>query len=146
MAQDALAGDFSTRPEIEKRLAAVRAEISALPVDAEAELRERLMQLEALCQLHLTAADMAAKVQGDRDAATQVATAWNGFPQSPPHSILLLDDVRSTLAMLADSQRAGEAQLRIFSAELEAARDKLQGFQQAERKFVENRGSRSNAG
>ncbi len=136
-AEDALLNDFSKRPEIEKRLAAVRSEISALPADADAALRERLQQLEALCQFHLSAADVAAKAQGERENAAQAATAWRGFPQPPPYSILLLDEVRETLATLANSQRAGEAQLRIFAAEIEAARDKLQGYQQAERRSLE---------
>jgi potassium efflux system protein len=136
-AQDSLAGEFSKRPEIEKRLAAVRSEISGLPADADAALRERLLQLEALCQFHLAATDVAAKAQAERESAVQAATAWRGFPQPPPYSILLLDEVRETLATLANSQRAGEAQLRIFAAEIEAARDKLQGFQQAERKSME---------
>lgn len=136
-AQDALAGDFSERSQIEKRLAAVRSEISVLPADADDALRERLQQLEALCQFHLSATDVVAKARSDRETAEQAATAWSGFPQPPPYSILLLDDVRETLATLSDSQRAGEAQLRIFAAEIEAARDRLQAFQQAERKFME---------
>lgn len=136
-AQDALLNDFSKRPEIEKRLAAVRSEISALPTDADAALRERLQQLEALCQFHLSAIAVAAKAQSERENAAQLATAWREFPQPPPYSISLLDEVRETLATLAISQRAGEAQLRIFAAEIEVSRDKLQGYQQAERKFTE---------
>lgn len=136
-AQDALLNDFSNRPEIEKRLATVRSEISALPGDADAALRERLQQLEALCQFHLAATDVAAKARGEREKAAQATTAWRGFSQPPPHSILLLDEVRESVATLANSQRAAEAQLRIFSAEIEAARDKLQEYQQAERRFTE---------
>jgi small-conductance mechanosensitive channel len=136
-AQDALSGDFSKRPEIEKRLAAVRAETSALAADADPELRERLQQLEAICQFHLTALDVLARAQAGRDAATQALSAWRGFPQPPPYSILLHDEVRETLATLAASQRAGEAQLRIFRAEIEAARDKLDAHQQAERQLTE---------
>lgn len=90
--------DFSKRPEIEKRLAAVRAEISALPAPADAALRERLQQLEALCQFHLSATDVAAKAQGERQKATQATAAWRGFPQPPPHSVLLRDEIRDTLA------------------------------------------------
>lgn len=136
-AQDALQDDFSKRPEIEKRLAAVRAEISALPAPADAALRERLQQLEALCQFHLSATDVAAKAQGERQKATQATAAWRGFPQPPPHSVLLRDEILETLATLANSQRTGEVQLRIFSAEIETARDKLQEHQQAERRFME---------
>jgi potassium efflux system protein len=136
-AQDALSGDFSKRTEIEKRLAAVRAETSALPPDTDPSLRERFQQLEAICQFHLAALDVVAKAQAGRDDAAQTLTAWRGFPQPPPYSILLLDDVRETLATLAAAQRASEAQLRIFTAEIEAARDKLDSHQQAERKFMD---------
>jgi len=136
-AQDALAGDFSKRPEIEKRLAAVRAETSALPADADPELRERLQELEAICQFHLTALDVLTKAQAGRDAATQALSAWRGFPQPPPYSILLQDEIRETLATLVAARRAGEAQLRIFRAEIEGARDRLDAHQQAERQFTE---------
>lgn len=136
-AQDALSGDFSKRPEIEKRLAAVRAETSALPADADSELRERLQQLEAICQFHLAALDVLAKAQAERDAATQALSAWRGFPQPPPYSILQQDEIRETLASLAAAQRAGETQLRIFRTEIEGARDKLDAHQQAERQFTE---------
>jgi small-conductance mechanosensitive channel len=136
-AQDALSGDFSKRTEIEKRLAAARAETSALPADANPVLREQLQQLEAICQFNLAALDVVAKAQTGRDAAAQALTAWQGFPQPPPYSILLLDDVRETLANLAAAKRAGEAQLRIFTAEIEGARDKLDAHQQTERKFMD---------
>ncbi len=136
-AQDALSGDLSKRPEIEKRLAAARAEISALPAEADPELREQLQQLEAICQFHLAALDVVTKAQTGRDTAAQALTAWRGFPQPPPYSILVLDEARETLATLAAAQRAGEAQLRIFRSEIEAARDKLDAHQQAERRFMD---------
>jgi potassium efflux system protein len=136
-AQDALSGDFSKRPEIEKRLAAVRAETITPPADADPALREQLQQLEAICQFHLATLDVLAKAQSARDAAVQALSAWHGFPQPPPYSIMLLDDVRETLASCAAAKRAGEAQLRIFTAEIEGARDKLDAHQLAERQFME---------
>jgi small-conductance mechanosensitive channel len=136
-AQDALSGDFSKRPEIEKRLAAVRTETSGLPADADPVLRERLQQLEAICQFHLAALDVVAKAQAARDGAAQALSAWHGFPQPPPYSILLLDDLRETLATSAAAKRAGEAQLRIFTAEIEGARDKLDAHQLTERQLME---------
>jgi potassium efflux system protein len=136
-AQDALSGDFSKRAEIEKRLAAVRAESSALPADADPLLRQRLQELDAICQFHLTSLDVLIKAQAGRDAAVKALSAWRGFTESPPYSILLLDEVRETQANCAAAQRAGEAQLRIFRTEIEAARDKLDAHQQAERQFAE---------
>ena len=136
-AQDALSGDFSKRPEIEKRLAAVRAETITPPADADPALREQLQQLEAICQFHLATLDVLAKAQSARDAAVQALSAWHGFPQPPPYSIMLLDDVRETLASCAAAKRAGEAQLRIFTAEIEGVRDKLDAHQLAERQFME---------
>lgn len=137
VAQDALSGDFSKRPEIEKRLAAVRTETSGLPADADPALRERLQQLEAICEFHLAALDVVAKAQAARDAAAHTLAAWHGLPQPPPYSIMLLDDVRETLASCAAAKRAGEAQLRIFTAEIEGVRDKLDAHQLAERQFME---------
>lgn len=141
VAQDALSGDFSKRSEIEKRLAAVRAESSALPTDADPELRQRLQELDAICQFHLTALDVLVKAQAGRDAAVQALGAWRGFTEPPPYSILLLDEVRETQANLAAAQRAGEAQLRIFRTEIEAARDKLDAHLQAEREFADEASS-----
>ncbi len=139
-AQDAFTGDFSKRPEIEKRLTAVRAETSALPEDADSELRERLRELEAVCQFHLTALDVLAQAEANRDAATQALGAWRGFTQPPPYPVLLQDEIRETQATLAAAQRSGEAQLRIFRAEIEGARDRLNAHQQAERQFTEEAG------
>jgi potassium efflux system protein len=136
-AQDALSGDFSKRPEIEKRLAAVRAEASGLAAEADPALRERLQQLEAVCQFHLAAMDIVAKAQSARDTAAQTLATWHGFTQPPPYSILLLDDTRETLATLAAARRASEAQLRIVTAEIEGARDKLDAHQQAERQLMD---------
>ena len=135
-AQDSLGEDFSKRPEIEKRLAAAQAELRDLS-DADPILRDRLQQLTAICQYHLAATDVLAKARSARDQAAQELNSWHGFPQKPPYSILLLDDVRETLANLESSQSAGEAQIRIFTAEIEAARDKLDAHQQAERRLAE---------
>jgi small-conductance mechanosensitive channel len=63
---------------------------------------------------------------------------WNGLTEPPPHSILLLDEVRESQAALESSRRAGEAQLRIFTSQLEGLRDRLDGHQQAERRAKED--------
>ena len=135
-AQDALGGDFSKRPEIEKRLAAAQDELRNAS-DTDPVLRDRLQQLTAICQYHLAAIDVLAKARSARDQAAQELNSWHGFPQKPPYSILLLDEIRETLANLESSQSAGEAQIRIFTAEIEAARDKLDAHQQAERRLAE---------
>lgn len=134
--QDALGGDFSKREQIEKRLAAAQAELGALP-EADAELRERFQQLAALCQYHLSAVDVLAKAQSARDQAAQELSSWRGYAQPPPFSILMLDEIRDTLANLENARIAGEAQTRILNSEIEAARDKLDDHQQAERRLVE---------
>jgi potassium-dependent mechanosensitive channel len=134
--QDALGEDFSKRPEIEKRLAAANAELTET-ADADAELRDRLQQLTAICQYHLAAIDVLAKARTARDQAAQELSSWRGFPQPPPYSILLLDEVRDTLANLESSQSAGDAQVRILNAEIEAARDKLDSHQQGARRLAE---------
>jgi small-conductance mechanosensitive channel len=134
--QDALGEDFSRRPEIEKRLAAAKAELREV-AEADTELRERLQQLTAICQYHLAAIDVLANARTARDQAAQELNSWHGFSQPPPYSILLLDDIRDTLANLESSQSAGNAQIRILNSELEAARDKLDTHQQGARRLAE---------
>lgn len=140
--QDALGGDFSKREQIEKRLAEAQAELGTLP-ETQAELRERLQQLAALCQYHLSAVDVLAKAQSARNQAAQELSSWRGYTQPPPFSILMLDEVRDTLANLENARIAGEAQTRILNSEIEAARDKLDDHQQAERRLVETAQSES---
>lgn len=136
-AQDALSGDFSKPPAIEKRLAEARAELRELPATAEPVLREQLQQLEAICQYHLAAVDVASKAQAARDEAARATAAWNGYPKQTPRTLLLLDEVRERLATVANSRRSGEAQLRIITAQIEGARDRLTEHQQAARRFAE---------
>lgn len=134
--QDALGEDFSKRPEIEKRLAVAQEELRNVP-DSDLALRDRLQQLTAACQYHLTATSVLEKAKIDREQAAQDLRAWSGFPQQAPYSMLLLDEIRENLAMLESSQSASEAQIRIFTAEVETSRDKLDAHQQAERRFAE---------
>ncbi|MCX6877325.1 MAG: mechanosensitive ion channel [Verrucomicrobia bacterium] len=143
VAQDALTGDFSKPAEIEKRLAAARADLQNLPADADPALRERCQQLEAACQFHLAAVRITAAAQGEQEKAVQAVVSWHGFPTPPPYSLLLLDEIRERLATLADAQRAAEVQLRIDTTDIEGARDKLDDHQQAERRCMETAASAS---
>jgi len=136
-AKDSADGEFSTRPAIEKRLEAARAELRELPADSRTALRERLQALEATCQYHLAAADLLTKAKEESKKAQLAASTWKGFTQKAPYSILLLDDIRESRANHENSQRAAEAQIRIFTAEIEAAHDKLDDHQQAERRLME---------
>ena len=135
--QDSLTGDFSKPAEITKRLDAARADLEKLPADADPDLRERMEQFAAACQFHLASLDVLAKARAERDKAAGEKRAWNGLTEPPPHSILLLDEVRESQAALEGSRRAGEAQLRIFTSQLEGLRDRLDGHQQAERRARE---------
>ena len=136
-ADDSLTGDFSKPAEITKRLEAARAGLAGLPAEADPVLRERMEQFAAICQFHLASLDVLAKARAERDKAASDKSAWNGLTERPPHSILLLDEVRETLATLDSSRRAGEAQLRIFTSQLEGLRDRLDSHQQAERRARE---------
>ncbi|MCF7731849.1 MAG: mechanosensitive ion channel [Akkermansiaceae bacterium] len=132
-AQDSLEGDFSTRPAIEKRPA--RSEISSLPADADPALRDHLQQLAAVCQYHLAAVGVLSKAQQASDHAAQELSSWHGLTQQPPYSILQLDELRESIAMLADARRAAEVQLRILNTEAESARNQLDDHQEAGRRF-----------
>jgi small-conductance mechanosensitive channel len=136
--QDSLTGDFSQPAEITKRLEDARADIAKLPAEADPILRERMEQFAAACQFHLASLDILAKARAERDKAASDKSAWNGLTDPPPHSILQLDEVRESLATLESSRRAGEAQLRIFTSQLEGVRDRLDSHQQAERRAREN--------
>jgi small-conductance mechanosensitive channel len=135
--QDSLSGDFSKPSDITKRLDDARADLAKLPADADPDLRERLEQFAAACQFHLASLDVLAKARAERDKAAEAKRLWNGLTEPPPHSILLLDEVREGQAALESSRRAGEAQLRIFTSQLEGLRDRLDGHQQAERRAQE---------
>lgn len=136
--QDSLSGDFSKPADITKRLEAVRADLAKLPADADADPRERMEQFAAACQFHLASLDVLAKARAERDKAAEAKRSWNGLTEPPPHSILLLDEIRESQAALESSRRAGEAQLRIFTSQLEGLRDRLDTHQQAERRAKEN--------
>ena len=137
-AEDSLSGDFSKPAEITRRLEDARAGIAKLPADADPALRDRMEQLAAVCQFHLASLDVRAKARAERDKAAEAKLAWKGLTEPPPHSILLLDEARETLATLDSSRRAGEAQLRIFTSQLESVRDRLDTHQQAERRAQED--------
>ncbi len=136
--EDSLSGDFSKPAEITKRLENARAGIAKLPADADPALLEPLEQFAAACQFHLASLDVRAKARAERDKAAADKLAWSGLTEPPPHSILLLDEVRETLATLESSRRAGEAQLRIFTSQLEGVRDRLDTHQQSERRAQED--------
>ena len=135
--QDELTGDFSAPAAIETRLAKVRSELRDLPATAEPALQGQLQQLEALCQYHLAAVEVVAKAKSARDQAALATSSWNGLPPETPRTVLRLDEVREALATLEHARRAGETQLRIVTAEIEAARDRLSEHQQAARRFTE---------
>jgi len=136
-AQEIDAGaDFSGRREIEMRLESARTELSELSEGASV-LRERYQQLEAACQFHLAAVDYLSEATKNEAKARSEVSAWNGFPQPPPYSVLLVDDLRETLANLAASRLATETQVRIFKVEVEELGDQLSDHRQAERRFME---------
>ena len=136
--EDSLSGDFSKPAEVTKRFEDARADLAKLPADADPILRERMEQFAASCQFHLASLDVLAKARAERDKATEAKRSWTGLTEPPPHSILLLDEVRESLASLESSRRAGEAQLRIFTSQLEDVRDRLDTHQQAERRAKED--------
>jgi small-conductance mechanosensitive channel len=136
-AQDGPPKEFSAADEIQKRLAAAHAEFQALPSDADPALRDRLQLLEFACQYHLAAIETTTKAKAARDEAAKATTAWRGYSQPPPYSVILLDEVRESLARLAKTRKAAETQHRIFASDLENARNQLVEHQQAERRLLD---------
>ncbi len=128
---------FSKPAEIQKRLAAVRAEVQSLPADAAPELRERLQQLEGVCLVHMNAVSILANAQVERDKTARELSSWHGYPQPPPYSIRLLDEIRESLETIEGNQSAANAQLRIFTSQVEAAHNDLENHQEAGRRHAE---------
>ena len=129
--------EFSTPMAIEQRISAVREEIANLPADADESLRERLRQLEAAVGSHLSGTDFLEAAREQVTQAKQQASAWNGFSQPPPYSILLLDEARESLASQENLQNIARAQLRVLKAEAESLSDALTAHKQAERRARE---------
>jgi small-conductance mechanosensitive channel len=128
---------FSSSEAIAERLEAVRRELAVPPGSAEPALRERLDRLEALIEYHRSMRELLATAEDQLAKVKQESTAWSGFPQPPPFSILLLDEVRDSLATARNEQDISRTQIGMLNAELEAARDSLDGHQQAERRLLE---------
>jgi hypothetical protein len=108
-AQDYLGADFSQRLEIEKRLATAKAKLRNL-TDSNPVLHDRLQQLAETCQYHPAATDILAKAKSAQDQPAQAFSSWSGFTQEAHYSLLLLDEIRQTLANLKTSQHAEKAQ------------------------------------
>ena len=134
---DDLSGNISDRANIGKRLADVRAEIQALPSAGGGAMRESLMQLEALCQYHLAGLDVLEKARAARLAAEKEASSWTEFPNPPPYSVLFVDGLRESAAILQASEQAGITQHRIIKNEIESARNRLDASQQEERRLTD---------
>lgn len=134
---DDLSDNVSDRSKIEKRLADVRAELSALPAGGTEEMREALMQLEAICQYHLAGLDVLEKTRAARVVAEKEASAWTGFTNPPPYSVLFVDDLRESAAVLEASEQAGVTQHRIIKSQIESARNRLDASQQEERRLAD---------
>lgn len=134
---DDLSDNISNRSNIEKRLAEVRAELQALPAEVTGEMRESLMQLEALCQYHLAGLDVLEKTRAGRIAAEKEASSWSGFANPPPYPVLFVDELRESTALLQASEQAGITQHRIIKSEIESARNRLDSSQQQERRLAD---------
>lgn len=135
---DDLSDHVSDRSNIEKRLAEVRAELQTLPPVGTAQMRESLMQLEALSQYHLAGLDVLEKTRAARIAAEKEASSWTGFPNPPPYSVLFVDDLRESASVLQASEQAGITQHRIIKSQIESARNKLDASQQEERRLEDD--------
>ena len=136
-ADETAVDDFSDRAAIEKRLESAQAELQALPEGSPPELRVSLEQLEEACQYHLGAVDLLTAARAELAAAKQESSAWSGFPDPPPYSVLLLDEAREQFASREADEGSHKAQIRIFKSEIERLQDTLSGHRQAERRFME---------
>lgn len=128
---------FSDPKEIEKRLSAARAELAALPSDADPEVSEALQSIVASREYHQSSIGVLAAMRDQLAQAKAENSSWKGFASPPPYSVRLLDEVRESIATLESSKRISEAQIRIFKREIEAFEELRSTHLQTERRLME---------
>ena len=94
------------------RFLASRGESTNLPPGATAaeaiEYRSALQRLVRTCQFHLD--DLAAQEASRQrqEELSRTIKAWSGFPEPPPYSVLLVDDLRDSIQSLNERTKAAE--------------------------------------
>jgi small-conductance mechanosensitive channel len=136
---------------LDQRVAEARAELDRLarqaatregvppgvPPDA---LIERRTSAERMVRAYEQARDnerLITETQRRRAELAAKADAWTGFATSPPHSLLLIDELRAAAASARDRLEAAESKIKLIEQQSDVGRERLARAQAAARQAAE---------
>jgi len=142
-------GTPGTSPD--QRVAEVRAELDrvarqvatreGVPAGVPPEaLLERRTSLERMVRAYEQARDnerLLAEAKRRRGELAAKSDAWTGFPTPPPHSLLLVDELRGAAAAARDRLEAAESKTKLIEQQSDLARERLSRAQAAARQAAE---------
>ena len=121
---------------LQNRLAATNLP-TGVTLTAAAEQRWTLQSLVRAYEQHLDDLTALEAVEHRREDLENTIKAWSGFPQPPPYSILLVDDLRDTVQSLQARMAAAKTTLGIFTRFNEEAEAALADSDRTLRKLSE---------
>jgi small-conductance mechanosensitive channel/chaperonin cofactor prefoldin len=136
---------------LEKRLADARAELqrigqqvatregvpAGVPNDALIERRATAERLVRTYEQMLDNDRVLVETQRRRAELGAKAAAWTGFPNPPPYSLLMVDDLRGAAAAARDRLEAAESKVKLLETQGDAGRERLSRAQAAVRQATE---------
>src|SRR5512134_2014698 len=84
------------------------------------------------------------EAQQRRAELTAKAESWTGFPTPPPHSLLLVDELRGAAAGARDRLDAAESKMKLLEQQTDVGRERLSRAQAAARQAAERAGDAPN--
>lgn len=111
-------------------------------------LIERRALAERLVRTYEQASDnerLLAEAQRRRAELAAKAGAWTGFPTPPPHSLLLVDELRGAAAGARNRLDAAESKAKLLEQQADLARERLSRAQAAARQAAERAGDAADA-
>jgi small-conductance mechanosensitive channel len=110
---------------------------TGVPPEALIERRANVERIVRAYEQTLDNERMTAETRRRRAELTAKAAAWNGFATPPPHSLLMVDDLRGAAAGARDRLEAAESKTKLLAQQAEAARERLSRAQAAARQAAE---------
>ena len=133
------------RAQRERLLAEMGAESgpAGLTAQERTSARAALTQLALALEAQIRAIDELRSAQADRTAAEKAAREWPGFPDKPPYSMLLVDDLHEAIDSIRIKIAALQAQREIADREAGRLRDEAKRADAAWRLAREAAGARA---
>ncbi len=104
------------------------------------EVDERTRLLDGLItrfKSQLNLIDERENLGNDRAAAERKATNWTGFPDKPPYSVLMVDEVRETVLAARAKTRGLESSYEFFSQQISRSKESTKSAREQERQAVD---------